>query len=256
MNSSSKRRKLTEEESERLVAEYAPMVNAIAKSLLRKLPSTVMSDDLVQDGYLGLLGAILQVTKARAGGHYASYVAQRVRFAMLDGLRDNAPGSRRVRQEMRRVELAIQQLAHKLGRPATESEIAEASSMSLADYQKLLMEAHDYTLLSLDDFEESDPSRSFVEWCAQTNSDPLAALERKAVHRKLLIAISDLSAREDEVLTLYYVREMTMKLVADRLGISEGRVSQIHSQAIAKLRAAVMGDGSKGSLLAPRWRAP
>lgn len=254
MAETSAKRKLTSEESEHLIAEYAPMVNAIARSLKRKLPSTVMSEDLVQDGYLGLLGAILQMTKARAEDHFQSYVAQRVRFAMLDGLRDNAPGSRRVRQEMRRVERAIHRLGHQLGRPPTETEIAEAVSMSLADYQALLMEAHDYTLLSLEDFAESDPGRNFVDWCAKTNSDPMAALERKAVQRNLLIAISELSPREEEMMNLYYVAELTMKSIAGRLGISEGRVSQIHAQAIAKLRAAVISDEIRPSLLAPRWR--
>lgn len=254
MNESNKRRKLTDEESERLIAEHTPLVNAIAKSLLRKLPATVERDDLVQDGFLGLMAAILQSTKAHASGHFQSYISTRVRGAMLDGLRENDPGSRAVRQEMRRVERAIHQLSQQLGRAPHEGEVAEALSMSLDRYQKLLMNAHGYTLLSLEDFDDPDPNKNFIDWCANTNSDPLAALERRVVQRTLLVAISDLSEREEQIMSLYYADELTMKEIGARLGISEGRVSQLHTQAIAKLRAAVVGVESKPSLLAPRWR--
>ena len=255
MEEPGKRRRLTEAEGERLVAEYAPLVQSIALSLLRRLPANVEGDDLMQDGYIGLMAAILQSTKERAGGHFKSYISQRVRGAMLDGLRRADPASNRMRQEMRRVERAIHRLSHCLGRAPSEGEIAAALEMPLAAYQELLMDAHGYTLLSLEDFDDPDPAKDFIDWCAQTNSDPLAALERKAVQRTLLIAISDLTPREEQIMTMYYVSELTMKDIGARLDISEGRISQIHAQAIAKLRAAVIGDDTRPSLFAPRWRA-
>jgi RNA polymerase sigma factor for flagellar operon FliA len=252
---SSKRRKLTEAESERLVTQYAPLVKAIAQSLLRKLPPSVQLDELVQDGFIGLLGGLLQATKIHAGRQFDSYLAQRVRGAMLDGLRENDPGTRAIRRDMRRVETAIRSLLHALGRSPNEGEVADALDMPLADYQRLLQEAHGYTLFSLEDFDEDDDSGKFVDWCANTSSDPLAALERKVLQRSLLMAISDLAEREEAVMVGYYVNGLGMRQIGERLGVSEGRISQIHSQVIAKLRAAVLLADAGPSPLAPRWRA-
>lgn len=254
MDEAEKQQKLTRDERDRLVTKYTPLVTAIAKSLLKKLPASVEADDLMQDGFLGLLGAILQSTKTRASGHFQNYVSQRVRGAMLDGLREADHGSRLVRQQMRGVEGAIHRLGHQLGRAPSEGEIAAALSVSLQDYQKLLLDAHGYTLLSLEDFDDTDPEKDFLDWCVKTSSDPLAALEREALQRTLLVAISKLSAQEEQVMTLYYEHELTMKVIGKRQKISESRVSQIHTQAIAKLRAAVVVADVKRSLLAPRWR--
>lgn len=249
-----KRRKLTEEESDRLVAEHAPLVAAIARSLLRKLPSSVVLDDLIQDGFLGLMAAIIQSTTTHAGRQYDAYLSTRIRGAMLDGLRENDPGSRRMRREMRRVEQTIHQLNYSLGRAPQESEVAAAMGMSLADYQALLLEANGYMLFSLDDFDDADPGKDFLAWCATTNSNPLAALERRTVQRTLLLAISDLTEREDEVMKAYYVDGSSMREIGASLGITESRVSQIHTQAIAKLRAAMLGGAAAASPLTPRWR--
>jgi RNA polymerase sigma factor (sigma-70 family) len=108
--------------------------------------------------------------------------------------------------------------------------------------------------VSLEDFELHDRPDHFMDWCAATNSDPLAALERKVLQRTLLIAISDLSEREDQVMTEYYVSGLTMKQIGDKLAVSEGRISQIHTQAIAKLRAAVLAAEASPSMLTPRLR--
>lgn len=250
------RRRLTEQESERLVIEHTPLVNAIAKSLLKKLPSSVQLDDLVQDGFIGLLGAILQTTKERVGSHYQNYLSQRVRGAMLDGLREIDPSTRAVRRAMRRVEQAIHQLGHQLGRSPNEEEVALWLAMPLHEYQRLLQEADGYTLFFIEDFDDRDSSTEFFDWCMATQSDPLAALERRILQRKLLVAISDLSAQEDVVMTLRYVDDLNMQQIAVRLELTIGRISQIHSQAIAKLRAAVLESENAPSLLAPRRRAP
>jgi RNA polymerase sigma factor for flagellar operon FliA len=252
---SRKRRKLSEEESERLVVQYAPLVKAIAQSLLRKLPPSVQLDELMQDGYIGLMGALLHATMENAGGQFQSYLSQRVRGAMLDGLRENDPGTRKVRREMRRVEQAIHALGHELGRSPSETEVATRLEMPLENYQQLLQQAHGYSLFSLDDFEDIDDSKHFIDWCASTNSDPLAALERKVLQRQLLMAISELAEREADILSAYYVQGLTMRHIGTALDISEGRVSQLHAQAIAKLRAVVIGNEEKSRLLTPRWRA-
>jgi RNA polymerase sigma factor for flagellar operon FliA len=248
------RRRLSEEECERLIVHYTPLVGAIARSLLRKLPPSVQVDDLMQDGFVGLLVAIIQSVATHAGRSYDAYLSQRIRGAMIDGLRDGDPGTRRVRHEMRRVEVAINRLGHALGRAPQEGEVAAALGMSLLDYQSLLQQAEGYTLLSLEDFDDADPQRDFMDWCASTSANPLAALERKAVQRTLLRALSELSEREEAVMKAYYDDDLTMREIAALLGISEGRVSQIHTQVIAKLRAALLGGEPPTALLAPRWR--
>lgn len=250
-----KRRRLSDQECERLVTEHTPLVSAIARSLLRKLPPNVELDDLIQDGFVGLMVAIIQSTTVNAGRHYQVYISQRIKGAMLDGLRENDPATRHVRREMRRVEQAIHQLSHRLGRAPHEEEVAIALEMPLAAYQHLLQQADGYMLFSLEDFDDIDPGKDFLAWCATTSSSPLAALERKVVQRTLLLAISDLNEREEDVMKRYYVEGLNMRTIGAQLGITESRVSQIHAQAIAKLRAAVLGDEAKPSLLAPRWRA-
>lgn len=254
MTEPERRRKLSDAETEKMIAEHAPLVSAIARNLLRKLPANVELDDLVQDGYLGLLGAVIHSTKTQAGGQFQAYLSQRIRGAMIDGLRDADPGTRRVRSEMRRVEQAIQRLGHQLGRFPHEGEVAEALAMPLPAYQQLLQEARGYELFSLDDFDDPDPDRDFLDWCAKTSSDPLASLQRKAFQRALLIALSDLAEREQSIMVMYYVEGLTMRVIGERLSLTEGRVSQIHTHAIAKLRAAVVGDAPTPSLLKPRWR--
>jgi RNA polymerase sigma factor for flagellar operon FliA len=248
-----RRKQLSDEECERLIEKYTPLVSSIARSLLRKLPPSVEADDLMQDGYMGLLVAVIQATTVHAEHSFNAYLSQRIRGAMLDGLRENDHGSRKVRQEMRRVELAINRLSHHLGRMPQESEVAAALEMPLDAYQALLQQADGYVLFSLEDFDDSRPGHDFMAWCANTSANPLAALERKIVQRTLLGAINGLNERETQVMQFYYVDNLPMREVGVRLGVTEGRVSQIHTQAIAKLRAAVLDD-SKPSILQPRWR--
>ncbi len=253
---STPRKRLTPSESEALIERYAPLVRSIAQTLIRRLPASVELDELMQDGYMGLLGALLHATRNDGENQYRAYLTQRVRGAMLDGLRENDPGSRRVRKLMRGVELAIRDLSNQLGHPPSEGEVAQAMGMTLTDYQNLLQEAHGYTLLSLEDFDEMGGEKDFLGWCASTNSDPLAALQRRALQRTLLVAISELGEREDAVMNAYYVEGLNMRQIAERLGLTEGRISQLHTQAIAKLRAVVIGsDEAPKSLLQPRWRS-
>jgi RNA polymerase sigma factor for flagellar operon FliA len=237
-----------------MITRYTPLVSAIARSLLRRLPPSVEADDLIQDGMVGLLVAIIQATTSQAGKSYDAYLSQRIRGAMLDGLRENDPGSRKVRQKMRRVETAITQLCHLLGRMPREGEVARALGMALDAYQSLLQQADGYTLFSLEDFNEVQQERDFISWCASTNTNPLAALERKTLQCHLLHALGELTEREEAVMQAYYTHDQTMKIIALMHGVTEGRISQIHTQAIAKMRAIVLGDESRPSPLKPRWR--
>lgn len=247
---------LSPEKCEELLERYGPLVRSVAMSLVRKLPASIELDDLLQEGYIGLLSALLQATRHNAEGQFRSYLTQRVRGAMIDSLRKSDPGSRRLRAEMRRVEGIISTLSHQLGRLPGEAEVAAQLAMPLADYQSLLQEAHDYSLLSLEDFDGVNEGQDFIDWCATTGSDPFAALQRRSLQRRLLKAISDLGERESLVLSAYYVEELTLAEIGTRLGVSESRASQIRTQAIACLRAALLDEREEPRPLKPRWRMP
>ncbi|HPW84809.1 MAG TPA: sigma factor, partial [Rhodoferax sp.] len=133
----------------RLVADKTPMVEKIARNLSRKLPTSVERDDLVQDGMVGLIDAILRWTRETTSSHFDNYVAQRAQGAMLDGLRANDPGSRSLRRAMRAAEQVIQRLGHQKGRPPLESEVAQALGLDISEYQRMLQDVQGYSLISL-----------------------------------------------------------------------------------------------------------
>jgi RNA polymerase sigma factor for flagellar operon FliA len=225
---------------EQRVTQYAPLVKRIAYHLMAKLPASVQVEDLVQNGMLGLLDAIGRFEEGM-GAQFETYAVQRIRGAMLDGLRENDWLPRGVRREMRRVEAAIQQLEHQNGRAPTESELAGALGMALADYQTLLLEARGHQLVYLEDLGGED-EQYLDRNLASSTPDPLAALEDAGMRKALVNAIDALPEREKMVMALYYDEELNLREIGEVLGVTESRVCQLHSQAIARLRAAVTGE--------------
>lgn len=246
------RNHLSHPERQRLIQDHAPLVKRIASKLSQGLSANVEYDDLVQDGMLGLIDAILRSARRSAGAEFEHYVAQRARGAMIDGLRGNDPGSRKIRQDMRRVERAIQRLGHRLGRAPSEGEVATELDLPLAQYQRLLQEAHGYVLISFDDLAGDDGADPYYQLCSSGQADPLAVLERAALRQALWQAVNALPRQEKIVLNLYYEEDLRMHEVGTAMGLSESRVSQVHTQAIAHLRAAMIVDEPGAALLKPR----
>lgn len=237
-----------------LVTQYAPLVKRIAFHLMAKLPASVQVDDLVQNGMLGLLDALDRYEEG-LGAQFETYAVQRIRGAMLDGLRENDWLPRSVRREMRRVETAIQQLEHEHGRQPTETELASSLSMSLADYQKLLLEARGHQLVYLEDL-SGDAGEDYLERnVASTDLDPLAALEDANMRSALVKAIDSLPEREKLMMALYYEQDLNLREIGEVMGVTESRVCQLHSQAVARLRAAMLGE-DKPLTKARRGRKP
>ncbi len=233
-----------------LIEAQIQLVKRIAYSLARRLPPSVDPADLVQDGMLGLSEAMLRWTQETNGQHFERYMAMRAHGAMLDGLRALDPGSRKVRREMRQIELTIQHLEHRLGRVPREQEVADTLGLKLADYRNILQEAHGYLLISLDDLGD-DGAESYLERCIAENADPLAVLERTALRKALAAAIKQLPEQKQKLLTLYYEKGLKMHEVGTALHVSEARISQLHTQAIVQLRAAIQ-QGTLAALLKPR----
>lgn len=226
---------------EQLVQRFVPLVKRIAYHLMARLPASVQFDDLVQNGMLGLLDAMERYQEG-FGAQFETYATQRVRGAMLDGLRENDWLPRNLRRELRRIEGAINQLEHTHGRAPSERELAEALEMSLEDYQKTLHEARGHQLVYFDDF-AGDGEEGFLErHFTDNDADPANILEDKKVKETLVTAISRLPERERLMMALYYEQELNLREIGEVMGVTESRVCQLHSQAIARLRSQVIGE--------------
>lgn len=245
--------KVSDQELQQQVRLHTPLVEKLARNLVRRLPASVDCDDLIQDGQMALINAILSNSKKLAAAHFKNYVALRVQGAMLDGLRVLDHGSRQLRRDMRAVELTIQRLGHQLGRTPLEKEVAAALDLPLKKYQSLLQEASDYTLISLDDIVFLDPSLQCLATDVET--DPLGVLERSALRDTLAQSLGKMSKQSSAMLHYYYVDDMKMHQIGKKMLVTEARVSQIHSQAIAELRARMLDDSGAMPVLKPRRSA-
>ncbi len=231
-------------DKQQLITQYAPLVKRIAFHLMARLPASVQVEDLIQNGMIGLLDAFGRFEDGQ-GAQFETYAVQRIRGAMLDGLRENDWVPRSVRREMRRVETAIQQLEHQYGRPPSEAELAQALEMPLADYQKLLGDARGHQLLNLEDLTDGDEEGFLERHESGPSADPLAVLLEDDMRSTLVRAIEILPEREKLVMSLYYEEELNLREIGEVLGVTESRVCQLHSQAIARLRAQVLGEDGK-----------
>lgn len=220
-----------------LVEAHLPQVKFIAERLAAKLPPSVDRDDLIGAGVLGLLDAVDKFDASR-GVQFKTYAELRVRGAMLDCLRALDWAPRTLRQRAREVEAAYHKIERDSGRPAEEEEVAGALGLSTAQFHTLLSELRGLTLLGLEgNTEEGDQPLPQIPDDPARN--PLALYESAEGRTRLLEAIDRLAERERQVVALYYLEELTMKEVGAVLGITESRVSQLHTQAMLHLRAAL-----------------
>ena len=228
---------------DQLAKHYAPLVKRIAYHLMAKLPASVQVDDIIQNGMLGLLDAMSRYEEG-LGAQFETYAVQRIRGAMLDGLRENDWLPRSLRRDMRRIESAIHTLEQQKGRQPTEGELAESLGMPLGEYQKMLQEARGYQLVYFEDFTDGDDDDYLDRHSVGTEDlDPLERLLDKNMRDVLVKAIGDLPEREKTVMGLYYEEDLNLREIGEILGVSESRVCQLHSQAIARLRSRIAARG-------------
>jgi RNA polymerase sigma factor for flagellar operon FliA len=227
-------------DTDHLVVSYAPLVKRIAYQMMARLPASVEVEDLMQDGMMGLLDAIGRYEDGM-GAQFETYAAQRIRGAMLDGLRESDWAPRSLRRDMRRIEAAIRELEQKFGRPPGESELADHLGMALADYQRMLQEARGHQLVYFDDFTSEDGADFLERHLGQPEANPLTLLEDADARTRLIAAIEDLPEREKMVMALYYDEDLNLREIGEVLGVTESRISQLHSQAVARLRARMAG---------------
>jgi RNA polymerase sigma factor for flagellar operon FliA len=218
-----------------LLTEHMPLVKRLAHQMRAKLPASVEVDDLVQAGMIGLLDAINRYEENH-GAQFETYAVLRIRGAMLDELRSNDWMPRSTRQNMRKVEQAMAALQQQLGRPPSESEIAKSMKLSLADYQDMLGDSGGHQLVYYEDFHDEDGNDSWLDRYAVDDDDPLRALLETDFRQAVIDAIDNLPPREKILMGLYYEEELNLKEIGAVMGVSESRVSQLHSQAVGRLR--------------------
>ncbi|MCH8493109.1 MAG: RNA polymerase sigma factor FliA [Idiomarina sp.] len=226
---------------ESVLQQYYPAVRRQALSLQVRLPAGVDTDDLIQAGLEGLLDAFSRFD-ANAGAAFSTFAHQRIRGAMIDELRSRDWLPRSVRRSAREVEACVRKLGHELGRPPEEREIAAALNMPLEEYHKLLLDTNNGLVLSYDEVvleknEHNEPSAIENEY-----SSPAEALFNGERRELVAQAISSLPEKEKLVMALYYQEELNLKEIGAVLEVTESRVSQLHSQAIKRIRAHVLED--------------
>lgn len=225
---------------DQLVTRFAPLVKRIAFHLMARLPSSVHIDDLVQNGMIGLLDAISRFETGH-GAQFETYAVQRIRGAMLDGLRENDWLPRGLRRDMRRIEQAIARLEQENGRPPSERELAEALSMTLSEYQKTLQEARGHQILYFEDFSAEGDEDFLERHFTDDAANPLKQLEESSMREQLVNAINDLPDREKLMMALYYEQDLNLREIGEVMGVTESRICQLHSQAISRLRSRIVG---------------
>ena len=227
-------------DKDQCLREYAHLVKRLAHKMMAKLPHSVQIDDLIQAGMMGLLDAASRYNEFH-GAQFETYATQRIRGAMLDELREADWLPRSLRRDMRRIEAAVNCLQQKLGRSPNETEIAEEMKLSLAEYQQLLQESRGAQLVYYEDFHGEDHDDFFERFEFNDDANPLDLLEDDRFKTELVRAIDSLPEREKMLMGMIYEQEMNLREIGEVLGVGESRVSQLHSQAVARLRSWMKG---------------
>lgn len=218
-------------ELEQQLTEHMALVKRLAHHLSARLPSCVQIDDLFQAGMIGLLEA-LNKYDASQGAQFTTYATIRIRGAMLDELRRGDWTPRSVHRKSREAMDAINRLEQS-GKSTADHDVAEEMGISIDEYSKIIRDSNMTYFFSLDLLEEEHAGGTNVE---DKRMGPLDALSDDGFRNSLAKEIGRLPEREKLVMALYYQEELNLREIGEVLGVSESRVSQIHGQAMSRLR--------------------
>ena len=226
---------------ERLVVAYSPMVKFVAGRLGAGLPAHVEDADLISYGLVGLIGAIERFEVER-GIKFETFAMTRIRGAIIDELRSLDWVPRSVRARAREIEAAQAKLEHELQRAPTEAELAQKLEMSEEELRSSLLEIANSSVYALDELwtvsDASGDQVSLLDTIAdEAASDPQEALASSEVKDRLTEAIGSLPEREQLVVALYYYESLTLREIGEVLGVTESRVSQLHTKAVMRLKS-------------------
>ena len=219
-----------------LIERHALLVKRIGLHLMTRLPSSVQLDDLLQAGMIGLLDAARNYDGSK-GASFETYAGIRIRGAMIDEIRRGDWVPRSVHRNTRRISEAIDVVEQQHGRDAKDAEVAAQLGVSLDEYHSMLNEAACGRVVGIEDLGVSDDVLSGEPEDDEDSNKAFSGLAKERFQQALAEGISHLPEREALVLSLYYDEEMNLKEIGQILNVSESRISQIHSQAMHRLRA-------------------
>ena len=238
--------RLTLEEQQQLVMQYAPLVRKVARSLPLEIPGLLEFEDAVGYGTCGLVEAVRRYDPAK-GTNFHAYAIQRIRGSMIDAFRRMDRLSRTMRQKARDVQRAQGELEMELGRTPNEIEDAAHLGISIDQYRDASANSR-WVTVSLDRMLERDQDGDSFPAAEMPTADEdidfTRAFEEKELYDELARSVQLLPERERLVVSLYYVEHLTMKEIALVLSVSETRVSQLHAQAVKRLRRALLQDAA------------
>ena len=219
---------------DRLVANYSPLARYVAGRICARSTGVLDREDVVSWGLFGLLGAVETYDPSRPA-KFETYAISKIRWSILDELRKTDPLPRTARLRAQRVERARCELAQRLGRSPTESEVAETLGVSLADHRAFLERVARSRVASLEARcgDEGGLHELVADHLA---ADPGRAVERSELRALLVRAVADLGEQERVVTTFYYYDGLTLREIGGALGLTEGRISQILRASLIRLR--------------------
>lgn len=231
--------KITSAQKDQLILQYAPLIKFVAQKIAARLPSNIELDDLMSSGVIGLMDAIEKYDPSR-DNKFKTYAEFRIRGAILDELRAQDWVPRSVRDKAKMLDKTIVRLEVKLGRNPEEQEVADALNMTIEELHTLVNEVRPVSVVSIDEapsFSSVDKKSilSILDGCKFNN--PQSQLDIKFLKDSITNAIEDLPERQRLVLSLYYYEDLNLKEIGKVLRVTESRVSQLHAQAIVRLRA-------------------
>ncbi|MCB9094194.1 MAG: FliA/WhiG family RNA polymerase sigma factor [Halobacteriovoraceae bacterium] len=227
------------EVKDKIIVEYAPLVKFIAQKIASRLPSNIELDDLISCGVIGLMDAIDKFDPSR-DNKFKTYAEFRIRGAILDELRAQDWVPRSVREKAKQLERAYAKLESSLGRPATDEEMCDELQCNMDEFHDLINKSKSVSLLNIDDsntFSRGDKRLMMNVAETRKGLNPFNAVSQKNVQNKIKDGIKALPEKQRLVLSLYYYEDLNLKEIGQVLDVTESRVSQLHTQAILKLKA-------------------
>ncbi|RKY01514.1 MAG: RNA polymerase sigma factor WhiG [Spirochaetes bacterium] len=228
---------------EYFVNQYAPLVKYVAGKVAIGMPQNVEFEDLVGYGVFGLLDAIEKFDPDK-DIKFKTYAVTRIRGAIYDELRSIDWVPRSIRQKAKEIERAIGKLENRLGRAATDEEIAKELGIDIKEFQTLMLKVSGTSLLSLSDVwyvgDDSDRVSVMETIESPSSMNPDTIVEREEIKKIIIEAIKELPDKEKKVLILYYYEDLTLKEIGEVLQVTESRISQLHTKAIRRLRSKLM----------------
>ncbi len=227
-----------QEIKDEIIVEYAPLIKYLARKIAARLPANIELDDLVSCGVIGLMDAIEKFDPGR-DNKFKTYAEFRIRGAMLDELRAQDWVPRSIREKAKLLERTYAKIESSLGRQPTDEEMCKELDISQKDFHDLVNKAKSVSLLNIDDsssFNKGDKKIMAGVMDSDKLINPYSAVSYKNLRDKIKEGISSLPEKQRLVLSLYYYEDLNLKEIGRILDVTESRVSQLHTQAIIKLK--------------------